>query len=177
MSKGYGQRTRYNGMSFDSYLDAVWAKFFNECGWPWEYKPIAIGGYYPSFILGFPEPALVSVQPALWEADPHHIQTMFGCEVSPSWGYQDILLVGSRIIDRFNDGQALGRLGEYTGHTVVWSDAEPTICKQCGVMSYRSVENYHLSKACLHETYNPDMIMAFDAKVMMMPQYAYLGGL
>jgi hypothetical protein len=57
-------KTRYAHIEFRSRLEATWAKFFDLCGWPYEYEPIDLDGYIPDFILTFPyAPLLVEVKP------------------------------------------------------------------------------------------------------------------
>lgn len=43
--------TEYSGIHFRSRLEAVWASFFDEMGWVWEYEPDVGGAYIPDFLL------------------------------------------------------------------------------------------------------------------------------
>src|SRR5262249_3970131 len=56
--------TEFGGITFRSRLEATWAAFFTELGWPWVYEPVALRGSLPDFILRFPpKPVLVEVKP------------------------------------------------------------------------------------------------------------------
>ena len=46
--------TRYQGVRFRSQLEAQWACFFDQVGWQWEYEPIALDGWKPTFRAEFP---------------------------------------------------------------------------------------------------------------------------
>jgi hypothetical protein len=58
--------TRYNGVKFRSRLEARWAAFFEQCGWPWEYEPFDLEGWIPDFLIKGASPCLVEVKPITW---------------------------------------------------------------------------------------------------------------
>jgi len=55
--------TRYEGIQFRSRLEARWAKFFDLCGWAWEYEPFDMHGWIPDFVLRGTNSVLVEVKP------------------------------------------------------------------------------------------------------------------
>lgn len=56
--------TRYNGRQYRSRLEARWAAFFDQLGWPFEYEPYDLGSWSPDFLLrGASRPILVEVKP------------------------------------------------------------------------------------------------------------------
>lgn len=74
--------TIYRGMHFGSRLEARWACFFDKVGWTWEYEPIEVNGWKPTFLVEFPcrhsecggsHSLLVEVQPfdAIEDFDGH----------------------------------------------------------------------------------------------------------
>lgn len=62
--KPHGIPTLYRGIRFRSRLEARWAAFFDQVGWPWTYEPLDLAGYIPDFLLRFAEALLVEVKPA-----------------------------------------------------------------------------------------------------------------
>ena len=46
--------TFYQGVRFRSRLEARWACFFDQAGWQWEYEPIDLQGWTPTFRVEFP---------------------------------------------------------------------------------------------------------------------------
>ncbi len=44
----------YNGLLFDTELDAIWAAFFDLAGWQWWYNPVSVGNWKPNFKVKFP---------------------------------------------------------------------------------------------------------------------------
>lgn len=44
----------YNGLEFNTKLEAIWASFFDLAGWQWWYNPIAIDNWKPDFKVTFP---------------------------------------------------------------------------------------------------------------------------
>lgn len=59
----YGIPTEYKGVHFRSRLEATWARFFDACGWAWDYEPIDLRGYIPDFVLRGARQHLVDVKP------------------------------------------------------------------------------------------------------------------
>jgi hypothetical protein len=56
--------TKYRGIMFRSQLEATWAAFFDQIGWPWEYEPFELSGWLPDFLLrGRGRDVLVEVKP------------------------------------------------------------------------------------------------------------------
>ena len=56
--------TFYRGIKFRSRLEATWAAFFDQVGWPWEYEPFDLKGWVPDFLLkGNGRDVLVEVKP------------------------------------------------------------------------------------------------------------------
>jgi len=45
--------TIYNGLEFDTELEAIWASFFDLAGWQWWYNPVAIDNWKPDFKVTF----------------------------------------------------------------------------------------------------------------------------
>ncbi|HCG6560527.1 TPA: hypothetical protein NJ652_004458 [Vibrio parahaemolyticus] len=46
--------TIYDGLEFDTELEAIWASFFDLAGWQWWYNPVAIDNWKPDFKVTFP---------------------------------------------------------------------------------------------------------------------------
>ncbi|OBU14102.1 hypothetical protein CTM88_09820 [Photobacterium aquimaris] len=44
----------YNGLKFNTELEAIWASFFDLAGWKWWYNPIEIDNWKPDFKVTFP---------------------------------------------------------------------------------------------------------------------------
>jgi hypothetical protein len=53
----------YKGILFKSKLEAKWAKFFDACGWKWEYEPMGLDGWIPNFVLYGNKTVLCEVKP------------------------------------------------------------------------------------------------------------------
>lgn len=70
--------TTYAGVRFRSRLEARWAAFFDQLGWPWQYEPLDLAGYIPDFVLPFPDGRLlVEAKPATsFDALYPHIQKL-----------------------------------------------------------------------------------------------------
>ena len=55
MNHSYESRpTFYNGVLFRTRLEARWACFFDLAYWKWDYEPIDLVGWTPSFRVEFP---------------------------------------------------------------------------------------------------------------------------
>ena len=46
--------TFYNGVQFRSRLEAQWACFFDQAKWNWDYEPMDLLGWTPTFRVEFP---------------------------------------------------------------------------------------------------------------------------
>ena len=46
--------TFYNGVQFRSRLEAQWACFFDQAKWKWDYEPMDLSGWTPTFRVEFP---------------------------------------------------------------------------------------------------------------------------
>ena len=46
--------TVYNGVQFRSRLEAQWACFFDQARWKWDYEPMDLLGWTPTFRVEFP---------------------------------------------------------------------------------------------------------------------------
>lgn len=44
----------YNGLEFNTKLEAIWASFFDLANWKWWYNPIAIDNWKPDFKVTLP---------------------------------------------------------------------------------------------------------------------------
>lgn len=56
--------TTYNGVRYKSGLEALWASFFDECGWRHGYEPPVPGRRVPDFVLrGLNKDVYVEVKP------------------------------------------------------------------------------------------------------------------
>jgi hypothetical protein len=55
MSHAFESRpTFYNGVRFRSRLEAQWACFFDHAKWIWDYEPMDLAGWTPTFRVEFP---------------------------------------------------------------------------------------------------------------------------
>ena len=55
MNHAFASRpTLYNGVQFRSRLEAQWACFFDQANWKWEYEPMDLVGWTPTFRVEFP---------------------------------------------------------------------------------------------------------------------------
>jgi hypothetical protein len=101
----------YNSQRFRSLVEARWASFFDELGWPWEYEPFELKGYIPDFILKFPKPLLVEVkyEMSLEKLDPHKHK------IATSGWDGECLIVGASLfpaeVTSGGPGTAIGLLG------------------------------------------------------------------
>ena len=136
--------TLYRGIQFRSRLEAKWAAFFDNLGWPWEYEPIDLDGYIPDFILTFPyAPLLVEVKPVLeFEELEQYTQ-----KIDKSGWDKEALIVGAKL---FKDDKQMtewgidiiGLLGELCWdadtleeNTRDWGPGGIHICDMCGSIS------------------------------------------
>jgi hypothetical protein len=68
--KGYSYEikaipTMFQGVMMRSRLEARWAAFFTECGFPWTYEPIDFDGWSPDFSLDLHRKIYVEVKPTI----------------------------------------------------------------------------------------------------------------
>jgi len=68
--KGYNYEikaipTMFQGVMMRSRLEARWAAFFTECGFPWTYEPIDFGEWSPDFSLDLHRKIYVEVKPMI----------------------------------------------------------------------------------------------------------------
>ena len=55
MNHAFASRpTLYNGVQFRSRLEAQWACFFDQAKWKWDYAPMDLAGWTPTFRVEFP---------------------------------------------------------------------------------------------------------------------------
>jgi hypothetical protein len=105
-----GIPTTYSQVNFRSRLEARWAKFFDLCGWRWEYEPIDLEGYIPDFILLFKNPILVEVKPEFTREGLLRHQDKI---IATSWD-GEALLLGATVFQDSNISQpAIGLLADW----------------------------------------------------------------
>lgn len=132
--------TEYRGHRFRSRLEARWACFFDNCGWPWEYEPIDLDGYIPDFVLTFNDAVLVEVKPVLVAADfdEHWFKI-----INSGWD-KEALLLGAKIFKAQDLGygwdncSAIGQLRDEFGGI---GAAVLQTCQQCKRISFYHGEN------------------------------------
>jgi hypothetical protein len=66
--------TLYNGVLFRSRLEAHWACFFDQVNWKWDYEPMDLSGWTPTFRVEFPcgHSECPESHVILVEVQPHH---------------------------------------------------------------------------------------------------------
>jgi ribosomal protein L37AE/L43A len=120
--------TTYRGVRFRSRLEARYAVFFDEVGWPWQYEPIDLIGYIPDFILGFEQgDVLFEVKGSVEEEDTAKAKI----EAS-GWSKEAVVAPGDIA------GTRLGSLLEANLRGFEWSDADLFFCISCGQVSLHS---------------------------------------
>jgi hypothetical protein len=88
-----GIPTVYNGIQYRSRLEARWAAFFDQLGWPYTYEPFDAHGYIPDFLIHWDTPVLVEVKPAVAKDD--YLDTMDKITIGLSdWPYP-VLIAGT----------------------------------------------------------------------------------
>ena len=149
MSRGIP--TEYAGLRFRSRLEAQWAHFFDNIGWPWQYEPIDLDGYIPDFVLPFPAgPLLVEVKGAFYvpELVPH------AEKIERSGWKHEAIIVGSSplmVAERdYWDFPLLGWLGERYDYPeddeggLVWDHGRMFRCRECGELSvFHELMSFH----------------------------------
>ena len=160
----YGIPTMYNGINFRSRLEATWARFFDLCGWRWEYEPFDLEGYIPDFVLHGTAPILVDVKPLVLEDELEDR----ALELESTWcglGYE-VLVVGSGFIESdFLHAPAIGVLGSPTGPDGehCYGTASLFQCTECGVISFLHDPMSWHSRFCEHYDGNHYLGMFKDA--------------
>lgn len=129
--------TDYRGVHFRSRLEAKWACFFDNVGWPWEYEPIDLDGYIPDFILPFYEPMLVEVKPEVMRKDlGQHIS-----RIEKSGWTGEALILGAAIFEESGWGQ-IGLSGERDEQkSWLWAQAIFHKCRKCRRESFYNFFN------------------------------------
>lgn len=135
--------TEYRGHRFRSRLEARWACFFDNCGWPWEYEPFDLDGYIPDFVLTFPHaPILVEVKPVLYMAEfKEHWP-----KIKQSGWDHEAMIVGARIFKtRFcGDPAVIGCHSERETDPdwPAWLESEALLhtCFKCKAISFHNHE-------------------------------------
>lgn len=131
--------TEYRGTRFRSRLEARWACFFDNCGWPWEYEPIDLNGYIPDFILTFSEPVLVEVKPVLYY-----------CEFAQHWprikesGWdKEAMILGAKIFqgNSCSWGAIIGEHAQRQDGEWFLGEAVLETCQKCKVISFFNSEH------------------------------------
>jgi hypothetical protein len=130
-----GIPTLYANVRFRSRLEARWAAFFDELGWPWEYEPIDLAGYIPDFVLRFHKPLLVEVKPEFEIAALHRYTRKIedsGWRRQETGLDEEALIVGANL---FTSGEcdvaAIGLLLQ-SGVADSWDEAIFFRCGVCG---------------------------------------------
>lgn len=121
----YGVRsinTFYDGVFYRSRLEAKWAAFFTEMGWPFQYEPVDFIGWQPDFKLLGSRDVYVEVKPiTITRAPKAYMDKLVG-----SGCKDEMLLVGESILASFgtsekailgllceNDAWGLGIFGQW----------------------------------------------------------------
>lgn len=127
MSK-LGIPTTYNGVRFRSRLEARYAAFFTEIGWPWRYEPIDLEGYIPDFMLGFEQgDVLFEVKGSMED------EAIAKSKIEASgWTGEAVVAAGDITSPR------IGTLLEASVVGFEWGDADLFYCISCGQVSLHS---------------------------------------
>lgn len=137
--------TDYRGVHFRSRLEAKWACFFDNVGWPWEYEPFDLQGYIPDFILPLkPGHVLFEVKPVLeeYEFEPHWNK------ITKS-GWKGEAIIGGAKMFEASHGAALGKLldaGKFGHGDVAWAILQT--CQRCHCISFYHEEQSWCCRVC-----------------------------
>lgn len=129
--------TEYNGHRFRSRLEAKWACFFDNCGWPWEYEALDLEGYIPDFILTLPHAhVLVEVKPVMDQSE----FAQHWSKIKQSGWDKEAMIVGARIFkdgDQWADVGVIGSLVERDAQGA-WNPAPAIMetCEKCKLISF-----------------------------------------
>jgi len=139
-----GIPTKYAHINFRSRLEAQWAHFFDELGWPWEYEPFDLNGYIPDFVVKFPHaPLLVEVKPCvvIGELVPSAAE-----KIEKSGWVKEALIVGATLFGvRSFKGLAIGMLADQEfGGKWQWGPGLLSRCPTCNELSlFHEHASYH----------------------------------
>ncbi|MBS7546228.1 hypothetical protein [Ancylobacter oerskovii] len=123
MHSGSNSPVYYLGALYDSRIDAIWAAFFDNLSWSYEYKPSGPRGWAPTFALRGAGTVLVGVEQELQPTPKARL--LASRSVRDAGGRSDILLLGIGLVHSEYWGLALGALGECSGDYYCWGDALP----------------------------------------------------
>jgi len=147
-----GIPTQYRGINFRSRLEATWARFFDLCGWEWDYEPFDLDGYFVLLGVGLDlqtNPILVDVKPLVSVPELRSR----AAELRDIAAGRELLVVGSGLIrSTVLDGDAIGVIGEPNGPEgeLVFSVASLFTCRDCGGRSFLHDEASWRSRMCPH---------------------------
>lgn len=130
--------TLYNGIRFRSRLEARYAAFFDELGWPWNYEPFDLDGYIPDYIIDF------EVGPVLFEVKGFDEEIEAACLKIEFSGWQKEAVIAAGDVKH----SAIGQILEPHPQVFVWSTAELFYCISCGSPSLRAAEGSWRCRAC-----------------------------
>jgi hypothetical protein len=128
---------RYGGETFQTYLEAKWAAFFDLVKWGYKYRPLDFPGWTPTFSIYGTRPVLVAVEPNITEEARQRILSVY----VGAPGYKrpielfEMLLLSDGLIkdDEYDDHLILGRLWESNG-TPVGNDTDAGPLDQYAVL-------------------------------------------
>ena len=124
-------QTSYKGINFRSRLEATWAVFFDQVGWPWQYEPVDLAGYIPDFILDLHKPILVEVKPATMDE-----LAQYTAKIDASGWKGEALLVGIGLKKcRHWNFPQIGLLREDFDGTWEWNEQAMFYCACCNRVS------------------------------------------
>lgn len=144
-----GIPTEYAGVHFRSRLEATWARFFNLCGWQWDYEPIDLPGYIPDFVLYGERTILVDVKPVLTCAD----LMQRAKSIADVCADHDVLVLGAGLIPSTAFGaQCVGVVSERMGPDgeLIFDRAVLMTCRECGAKSFFHESLRWDSRMCGH---------------------------
>lgn len=146
-SRHRGIPNTYNSQRFRSLVEARWASFFDELGWPWEYDPFELPGYIPDFLLRFPSPILVEVKScSSIEELAEHEQKIQRATSGTEWEEREVLLVGCSV--------AVATLGSLIGGGRWFDQANFKQCTMCQLPTLCSAfQSYHCRRCGKNDSY------------------------
>lgn len=177
-----GIPTLYRGTRYRSRLEARWAAFFDNVGWPYDYEPLDLAGYVPDFVLTLPKAdVLVEVKPVFRRGD---IGEAVFEKISRSGWQKEALILGAAPLpegpSRAMGDAALGWLGQpswdrdeggnywravgsalpedHVGPwSFTWCEAPLSKCAECRRVSfYSDTYSYHCR---VHGCYDGDHLL------------------
>ncbi len=129
-------RTRYNGVSYRSRLEARWACLFDSLKWPHVYEPVDLDWYVPDFVLTFPHgPIAVEVKPEFTMAAlREHVR-----RIHKSGWTSEAMAVGACLFADCNIGQHTEPVeADDFGEQFAEGPANVFTCLDCGCISLRN---------------------------------------